>query len=101
VDGHAHSGPPGADTVCALVSVLTRSALRTLSNRKGIELRGAAPGRGRWRMEADYGPGGREFLAAVGAFLIEALRSVSEEYPGNCGIEIENLRPPGGPQAEE
>jgi hypothetical protein len=50
-------------------------------------------------MEADYSAEGRDFLAAAGAFLIEGLRSVSEEYPDNCGLEIEKL-PPGG-QAEE
>jgi hypothetical protein len=39
-------------------------------------------------METDYNVEGRDFLAAVGAFLIEGLRSVSEAYPDNCGIEI-------------
>jgi hypothetical protein len=41
-------------------------------------------------MEADYSAEGRDFLAAAGAFLIEGLRSVSEEYPDYCGIEIES-----------
>ncbi|MDR3172859.1 MAG: ribosomal-processing cysteine protease Prp [Treponema sp.] len=100
VEGHAYSGPPGADPACAVVSVLLRSALRTLSDRKGIELRGAAPDRGRLWMETDYSAEGRDFLAAAGAFLIEGLRSVSDEYPDNCAIEIENQPPPGG-HAEE
>lgn len=90
VEGHASFRPRGADPVCAAVSVLLRSALRTLSGRKGIELRGAAPERGRLWMEADYSAEGRDFLAAAGAFLIEGLRSVSEEYPDYCGIEIES-----------
>jgi hypothetical protein len=47
-------------------------------------------------MEADYDAEGRDFLEAVGAFLIEGLRSVAERFPDNCGIEIENQRPPGG-----
>jgi hypothetical protein len=51
-------------------------------------------------MEADYSAEGRDFLAGAGAFLIEGLRSVSEEYPDNCGLEIEDQPPPGG-QAEE
>ena len=96
VEGHAFSGPAGADPACAAVSVLLRSALRTLSGRRGIELRGAAPDRGLWWMEADYNAEGRDFLEAVGAFLIEGLGSVAERYPDNCGIEIENQRPPGG-----
>jgi uncharacterized protein YsxB (DUF464 family) len=104
VDGHALAGPRGADPACTAVSVLLRSALRTLANREGIELRGAAPDRGCLWMETDYSAEGRDFLAAVGSFLIEGLWSVSEIYPDTCGIEAENLlenrRPPGG-QAEE
>jgi uncharacterized protein YsxB (DUF464 family) len=96
MEGHAYSGPVGADLVCALVSVLLRSAMRTLVDRKGIELRGGAPDTGCLWLEADYSAEGRDFLAAVGAFLIEGLRSVSEEYPDNCGIVIENQRPRGG-----
>jgi hypothetical protein len=48
-------------------------------------------------LEADYSPEGRDLLAAVGDFLIEGLRSVSEEFPDYCGIEIENRRPGGEP----
>jgi hypothetical protein len=41
-------------------------------------------------MEVDYDAEGREFLAAVGTFLMEGLRSVSEAYPGCCCIHIGN-----------
>jgi hypothetical protein len=50
-------------------------------------------------MEVDYSAEGREYLAAAGAFLIEGLRSVSEEYPDQCGVEIEK-QGPGGAVAE-
>jgi hypothetical protein len=39
-------------------------------------------------MKTDYSEEGREFLAAAGAFLIEGLRSVSEDYPDYCDITI-------------
>jgi hypothetical protein len=39
-------------------------------------------------MEADYTPEGKEFLSAAGAFLIEGLVSVAEEYPDYCKITI-------------
>jgi uncharacterized protein YsxB (DUF464 family) len=89
VEGHAGAGPKGGDPVCVAVSALVRAALRTLSGRQGITVRGAAPERGRLWMEADYTEEGREFLAAAGTFLIEGLRSVSEDFPDYCGIDIQ------------
>ncbi|GHU88083.1 hypothetical protein FACS189476_04570 [Spirochaetia bacterium] len=88
VQGHAEAGKMGTDIVCAAVSVLLRTALRTLSGRKGIVIRGGAPERGLLWMEADYTAEGREFLAAAGAFLIEGLKSVSEDYPDYCTMKI-------------
>jgi hypothetical protein len=42
-------------------------------------------------MEVDYSAEDRDFLAAVGTFLLEGLRSVSEAYPGSCGVTIGNV----------
>jgi uncharacterized protein YsxB (DUF464 family) len=92
VQGHAEAGLAGVDIVCAAVSVLLRTALRTRSGRKGIIIRGGAPERGLLWMEADYTAEGREFLAAAGAFLIEGLKSVSEDYPDYCTIQITEER---------
>jgi uncharacterized protein YsxB (DUF464 family) len=94
VEGHAGAGPRGGDPVCAAVSALVRAALRTLSGRKGITVRGDAPERGLLWMEVDYTEEGREFLAGAGTFLIEGLMSVSEDFPDYCGIEIQ--RDPAG-----
>jgi uncharacterized protein YsxB (DUF464 family) len=94
VEGHAGAGPRGGDPVCAAVSVLMRTALRTLSGRKGITVRGGVPERGLLWMEVDYTEEGREFLAAAGTFLIEGLISVSEDFPDYCGINIQK-DPPG------
>ena len=89
VEGHAHSGLPGDDIVCAAVSVLTRTLLGVLSQREDIRVRGSIPERGHFSMEAEYSPQGREYLSAAGDFLLEGLHSVSAEYPDNCRLTIE------------
>jgi uncharacterized protein YsxB (DUF464 family) len=78
----------GSDVVCAAVSVLIRTALRVLADKPGIIIRGAAPERGALWMEADYTPEGRDFLSAAGFFLTEGLKSVAEDYPGHCKMNI-------------
>ncbi|MDR2758940.1 MAG: ribosomal-processing cysteine protease Prp [Spirochaetaceae bacterium] len=94
VTGHAGAGPKGSDIVCAAVSILTKTALKTLTGREGIIVRVPAgvPERGRFGMETDYTGKGRDFLAAAGAFLTEGLVSVSEAYPGYCIMNIHKER---------
>ena len=89
VQGHAGAGRKGDDIVCAAVSVLTRTIVRVLSDRKGITIRGSIPGKGNFFIEADYAEEGREFLAAAGAFLYEGLLSVAAEFPDNCIVNVE------------
>ena len=89
VSGHAGAGKRGEDTVCAAVSVLTRTIIRVLSDRKGITIRGNIPGEGNFYLETEYAPEGREFLAGAGAFLIEGLLSVSADFPDYCKVNIE------------
>jgi uncharacterized protein YsxB (DUF464 family) len=89
VSGHAGAGYPGADIVCAAVSVLTRTVVRVLSGKKGINIRGSIPEQGNFSMEVEYSGDGREYLAAAGAFLTEGLLSVSAEFPDNCRVTIE------------
>jgi uncharacterized protein YsxB (DUF464 family) len=88
VHGHAGAGPRGGDIVCAAVSVLARTALGVLSRREGITVRGEAPERGSISMEIDYAGNGREFLSGAGAFLLEGLQSVAEEYPDYCVMNV-------------
>jgi uncharacterized protein YsxB (DUF464 family) len=89
VRGHAGAGKRGYDIVCAAVSVLTRTALATLSGRTGVHVRGEAPERGVFTLEAEALTGqGRNFLEAAGVFLVEGLRSVAAEYPQNCTMTI-------------
>jgi uncharacterized protein YsxB (DUF464 family) len=89
VSGHAGAGPRGGDIVCAAVSVLARTAMRALSGREGITVRGEAPERGVFRLEAECTAAGREFLEVAGIFLTEGLVSVAEEYPDFCQVKIE------------
>jgi len=83
-DGHAGAGRMGTDIVCAAVSVLMRTAVRSLNGRKGITIRWEAPEPGFLSLEADYTAEGRDFLFAAGVFLTEGLASVAEEYPEHC-----------------
>jgi len=92
VSGHAGAGKAGTDIVCAAVSVLMRTALSTLSGRKGIMLRCGAPEKGQLWLEADYEAEGRDFLFAAGVFLIEGLKSVAQEFPKNCRITFKDFR---------
>jgi uncharacterized protein YsxB (DUF464 family) len=92
ISGHAGAGPKGGDIVCAAVSVLARTALKTLSGRPGITVRGEAPQRGVFHLEAAHTQAGREFLRAAGTFLIDGLESVSGEYPGYCRIRVMTSR---------
>jgi uncharacterized protein len=87
-EGHAKAGKSGTDIVCAAVSVLMRTALSVLSNRVGITVRGGAPKPGQMWLEAEYNADGMEFLSAAGGFLLEGLRSVAEEFPKNCKLDI-------------
>ena len=86
--GHAGAGKKGTDIVCAAVSVLMRTAVRTLSGRKGLTIRCDAPEPGFLFLEAGYTAEGKEFLSATGVFLTEGLTSVAEEYPEHCKLTI-------------
>ena len=90
--GHAGAGKKGTDIVCAAVSVLMRTAHRTLSDRKGITIMGEAPERGIFRLQADYTAEGRDFLYAAGVFLTEGLKSVAEEFPDYCKFTVRTER---------
>ena len=90
--GHAGAGKTGSDIVCAAVSALVRTAFSTLSGRKGVTLRGGAPEKGEMWLEADYDAEGKDFLYAVGQFLINGLSSVAQEYPDNCCLNIRVVR---------
>jgi len=86
--GHAGAGKAGNDIVCAAVSVLMRTACSILSGRKGIVLHYGAPEKGQMWLNVDYKADGKDFLNTSGLFLIEGLRSVAQEYPKNCKLDL-------------
>ena len=92
VAGHAGAGPKGSDVVCAAVSILARTALRTLTAAAGVKVRGGAPGRGAFGMEVDCDPSAAVLLSATTAFLLEGFRSVAEDYPDHCTLRIRTER---------
>jgi uncharacterized protein YsxB (DUF464 family) len=92
VEGHAGAGPRGGDVVCAAVSILVRTAIRTLSGAEGVTVRGGAPDRGALWLETDCAAGGGSYLDAAGAFLVEGLKSVSDDYPDHCTVRIRTER---------
>jgi len=89
--GHAKAGKAGTDIVCAAVSVLMTTALNVLSDRKGITVHGGVPEKGQMWLEVDYEADGKDFLFAVGVFLINGLSSIAKEYPKNCKISISTI----------
>jgi uncharacterized protein YsxB (DUF464 family) len=86
--GHAGAGPMGSDIVCAAVSAFSRSLIRALHGKEGISIHADAPERGIFQAEVSYSGEGRLFLEGVGAFLLEGLSSVAEEYPQYCNLTI-------------
>jgi hypothetical protein len=92
ISGHAGAGKRGGDVVCAAVSVLSRTALKLLSEAQGVRARGNAPERGVLTITVECDPGGIAFLGAVTSFLIEGLSSVAVEYPSHCSLRIETER---------
>jgi len=92
IKGHAGSGPMGRDIVCAAVTVLARTALKTLSERTGT-IRGEFPERGEFKLEIpEILEEDRDFFFGVSTFLVEGLLSVSKEYPEFCKVNIEELQ---------
>ena len=87
--GHANAGKTGTDIVCAAVSVLIRTLARVLSAKKGINIQSAAVEPGNLWLKIDYTAEGRDFLSACGEFFVTGLRSLTEEYPDKCKINIE------------
>ena len=92
ISGHAGAGPKGSDIVCAAVSVLARTALMIISERKDIKIQGGHPERGHFWMDISViSVESKDFLDGVGTFLKQGLISVSREFPDFCVINIEEI----------
>lgn len=88
IQGHAGAGLKGSDIVCAAVSVLARTTIAVCTNRTGVSVCSTASERGLLQMDFEYTREGMDFLYAVGVFLIEGLKSICQEYPQNCRMNI-------------
>jgi uncharacterized protein YsxB (DUF464 family) len=86
--GHAGAGPRGQDIVCAAVSVLSRSLVRALQDKEGVNIQADAPERGVFSVAINYSDHARQFLRGTGTFLLEGLNSIAEEYPEFCNLTI-------------
>jgi uncharacterized protein YsxB (DUF464 family) len=83
VSGHA------VKPVCGAVSILMKTALRVLFKREGIETQGGASAPGVfWMNIEDCTREGRDFLCAIGTFLMEGLLSIAKDYPDCCIMNI-------------
>ena len=93
IRGHAGAGKRGTNIVCAAVSVLARTALKVLNDKEGIIVRGKAEQRGTLFLETEARDSeDKDYLEAVGTYLIEGLTSVAEEFPQYCSITITGKR---------
>lgn len=92
VEGHAGAGPRGGDVVCAAVSVLARTALRTLSGIDGASVSAAAPRRGVFGFVVEKAPSDGAYAAGATSFLLEGLRSVARDYPDYCTVRVRTER---------
>ncbi|MDR1748501.1 MAG: ribosomal-processing cysteine protease Prp [Spirochaetaceae bacterium] len=91
--GHGLSGSPGADIVCAAVTVLVRTTAALLSARDGIAVTVKTSGRGSlgFRVEKTE-EAQRPFLEYAGDFLREGLFSLQAEFPGAVQVRTETER---------
>lgn len=96
IRGHAGAGPRGGDIVCAAVSVLARTAYRTLSGMDCVKISGGASVRGRFGFTVerlcDRASAEEALLVGATAFLREGLCSVAADYPDNCTVNIRTER---------
>jgi len=91
ISGHSQAAPSGSDIICAAVSALVRTTLRVLAQNPDVSLEWTGPRR---RGEAGFSAAckneaGKTCLYHAGHFLTEGLKSIAEDYPENCLVEVE------------
>lgn len=72
----------GFNLLCAAVSVLSRTAARTLEGRPGLTLKGEAPKPGNlWFRLERWDLRDEDWLKGVGSYLLTGFKDLEEEYP--------------------
>ncbi len=87
--GHSDLGGKGADTVCAAVTVLLRTAGRLLESDALLGAEGEAPEPGAMRLRLPEPPDDRrERVRGVTDFLVRGLRDLQAEFPDRVELSI-------------
>ena len=90
VDGHAFGLHKEGNVVCAAVTVLVRTAARLLEADPGVCVSGGPGGRGKFKLIVESADEGKtELVKAVGDFLVQGMRDLQAEFPGDCTLKIE------------
>lgn len=97
--GHSGYAKPGFDIVCSAVSILLKSALKTLENSK-LPVVSKSCGKGDLFFSVSfegvtkdkYTQGGRRFvLVCVADFLKNGFEYIANEYSKNCKFSLQNV----------
>ena len=89
-DGHA-AGPAGANIACAAITVLLRTAARTVAA-AGLAAGGGADAPGAFRLDVGpVAPGRRDWLRGVTDALLRGLADAAAEAPGEIELRIERV----------
>lgn len=87
-EGHAEKRK-GFSFPCGLVSYLTRTFLRSLASREGIDVTGTARQPGELYCEVRFVPDEDvSWYRGAGDMLIKGLKDISAEYPGDVRLTI-------------
>jgi uncharacterized protein YsxB (DUF464 family) len=90
ISGHAGAGKAGGDVVCAAVSVLARTFVRTAATRQFVKVKSQAPQRGELEFElsCDSDEQTLSYMRAISDLTLEGFRSVAEEYAAFCSLRV-------------
>ncbi len=93
LDSRGHAIGTGGDSVaCAAVSVLVRTAARTINAHGDLDVRGDASTEGHLRCElagnGDLPEPVRRWLRGVTEFLVTGLQDAARDYPDDVRLEI-------------
>ena len=91
VNGHAEYSKSGTDIVCSAVSVLTRTAGRTLLSRLKEKCDFVSNGKGSFELKVLEIPNGRrEWMKGITEYLLNGLSDLEKDYPALVKLEITN-----------
>jgi len=90
VRGHAAGKGKGGNLVCGAVTVLVRTAARTLESCPGLALEGQArePGDLQFSLPERFPAGLEGWISGVTDSLLTGLLDIQDEYPRECRLTI-------------